>query len=170
MLSVLNILSRLVPSKNSSDDVSSSEDVSDGVSSSYDGSSFNEDNDSHAEVPIRQDFSDESDGFDETDDVDGWDDSSDSQYREFAEDSFVSGADLREQMEAEKQMYPGASTWAKPEEELFEALFLRQDRALLPSHWNLDFRGMPMSAHIFETSHESPPLVYTHSDKDFHGE
>lgn len=78
--------------------------------------------------------------------------------------------DSWQQMEIEKGMYPGASTWARDEERLFEILFLRQDLPLLPSHWDVDFRGVPISVATFQTSNESPPVVYAHSKKEFQGE
>lgn len=76
---------------------------------------------------------------------------------------------LGEELEMEKQRYPGASTWAKDEERLFEVLFLRQDLPLLPAHWDVDFRGVPMVDSIFQTSDEFPPIVYAHSTKEFQG-
>lgn len=78
--------------------------------------------------------------------------------------------DPRQQMEIEKAMYPGAGTWAKDEERLFEILFLRQDIPLLPTHWDVDFRGVPISEATFQTSDELPPIVYAHSKKEFQGE
>ncbi|POR31446.1 Uncharacterized protein TPAR_08346 [Tolypocladium paradoxum] len=74
---------------------------------------------------------------------------------------------LGEELENEKQRYPGASTWARDEERLFEVLFLRQDLPLLPAHWDVDFRGVPMVDSIFQTSDEFPPIVYAHSAKEF---
>ena len=77
---------------------------------------------------------------------------------------------LRERMQLEKELYPGASTWADDEERLFEVLFQRQDVPLLPSHWEFDFRGVPMSETVFDTSNSHPPAIYGHSEKEFQGE
>ncbi|KAI9158292.1 hypothetical protein HJFPF1_06284 [Paramyrothecium foliicola] len=156
MLSVLKLLGRLGYAKNTPHD----QEVSDteAPSESEAGSDVH-----HAAPPS---FALDNDAYETNE----WLESPSQDYSDYlVEPSFVSGVDLREQMEEEKQMYPGASTWAGPEEELFEALFMRQDRPLLPSHWNLDFRGMPMSANIFDTSDDRPPVVYTHSENDFHG-
>ncbi|GJN69584.1 hypothetical protein PLICBS_003633 [Purpureocillium lilacinum] len=76
-------------------------------------------------------------------------------------------AELIRQMETEKQLYPGASTWAAPEEKLFEILFLRQDLPMLPAHWDVDFRGVPMADSVFQTSDDYPPIIYAHSNKEF---
>ncbi|PNY24933.1 Uncharacterized protein TCAP_05123 [Tolypocladium capitatum] len=87
-----------------------------------------------------------------------------------AEDSRLRPAadvNLGEELEDEKRRYPGASTWARDEERLFEVLFLRQDLPLLPAHWDVDFRGVPMVDSIFQTSDEFPPVVYAHSTKEF---
>lgn len=75
---------------------------------------------------------------------------------------------LRDMLDSEKALYPGASNWALGEERLFEILFLRQELPLLPSHWDMAFRGVPMMDSIFQTSPEYPPIVFAHSD-DFHG-
>jgi hypothetical protein len=68
-----------------------------------------------------------------------------------------------EMMELEKQQYPGASEWAHDEERLFEILYLRQDLPMLPSHWNIDFRGFPLPENIFDTSKEHPAIIYAHN-------
>lgn len=80
---------------------------------------------------------------------------------------------LRQRMEEAKALYPGSKNWAKDEERLFEILYLRQDLPMLPSHWNLDFRGFPIPEHIFDTSDEYIPIVYAHSSQgsaEFAGE
>lgn len=79
---------------------------------------------------------------------------------------------LSERMETAKELYPGSRDWAKDEERLFEILFLRQDLPMLPSHWNVDFRGFPIPENIFETSDEHPAIIYAHSkdgSKEFSG-
>ncbi|KAM5365606.1 hypothetical protein ACJZ2D_010941 [Fusarium nematophilum] len=73
---------------------------------------------------------------------------------------------LEEEMNQEKERYPGAGGWAPDEERLFEILFMRQDLPMLPSTWDVDFRGVPISDTIFKTSDDFPPIIYAHS-KDF---
>ncbi|KAF4126540.1 hypothetical protein GMORB2_0276 [Geosmithia morbida] len=70
---------------------------------------------------------------------------------------------LRERMEKAKELYPGSKDWAHDEARLFEILYLRQDLPMLPSHWNIDFRGFPIPENIFATSDEFAPIVYAHS-------
>ncbi|ODA77964.1 hypothetical protein RJ55_06567 [Drechmeria coniospora] len=74
---------------------------------------------------------------------------------------------LAEQLESEKRRYPGASTWAAAEERLFEILFLRQDLPLLPPHWDVDFRGVPMVESIFQAQENCRPIIFAHSSKEF---
>lgn len=76
---------------------------------------------------------------------------------------------LEEEMTREKQRYPGASEWAPAEERLFEILYMRQDLPMLPSTWDVDLRGVPISDMIFKTSDEFRPIVYAHS-KTFLGQ
>ncbi|KAG6044810.1 hypothetical protein E4U17_000381, partial [Claviceps sp. LM77 group G4] len=85
------------------------------------------------------------------------------------------------ELELEKKRYPGASTWAPAEEHLFEILFQRAERAILPGHWEVDFRGIPMLDTIFSTinhddddddngsskSRHSRSVVYSRSGNDF---
>ncbi|KAF4450905.1 hypothetical protein F53441_6044 [Fusarium austroafricanum] len=73
---------------------------------------------------------------------------------------------MEEEMKQEKERYPGASSWAPAEERLFEILFMRQDLPMLPTTWDVDLRGIPISDVVFKTSDEFPPIVYAHS-KDF---
>ncbi|KAI8679572.1 hypothetical protein NCS57_00235500 [Fusarium keratoplasticum] len=73
---------------------------------------------------------------------------------------------LEAEMKQEKERYPGASGWAPAEERLFEILFMRQDLPMLPSTWDVDLRGVPLSDVIFKTSDDFPPIIYAHS-KDF---
>ncbi|KAF7544223.1 hypothetical protein G7046_g9831 [Stylonectria norvegica] len=74
--------------------------------------------------------------------------------------------DLLQEMEAEKIRFPGASSWAPDEERLFEIMFLRQDLPMLPPNWDMDFCGVPISDHIFQTSEENPAIIYAHA-KEF---
>ncbi|KAL4722607.1 hypothetical protein ACLX1H_010488 [Fusarium chlamydosporum] len=70
--------------------------------------------------------------------------------------------DMCEEMKREKQRYPGASDWAPAEERLFEILFLRQDLPILPTTWDVDLRGIPVSDTVFQTSDNYPPIIYAH--------
>ncbi|KAG6134844.1 hypothetical protein E4U38_002102 [Claviceps purpurea] len=83
------------------------------------------------------------------------------------------------ELELEKKRYPGASTWAPAEEHLFEILFQRAERAILPGHWEVDFRGIPMLDTVFSTNDDdddddgssknglSRSVVYSRSGNDF---
>ncbi|OAA77001.1 hypothetical protein LEL_06685 [Akanthomyces lecanii RCEF 1005] len=72
---------------------------------------------------------------------------------------------LRQRLEIEKARYPGARTWAPDEARLFELLFFRQELAILPSHWGIDLRGVPISSVNFANA-ENQPVVYAHG-KEF---
>ncbi|KAG6064638.1 hypothetical protein E4U32_008237 [Claviceps aff. humidiphila group G2b] len=81
------------------------------------------------------------------------------------------------ELELEKKRYPGASTWAPAEEHLFEILFQRAERAILPGHWEVDFRGIPMLDTVFSTNDDDDDgsrkndltrsIVYSRSGNDF---
>ncbi|KAF5625226.1 hypothetical protein F52700_9129 [Fusarium sp. NRRL 52700] len=73
---------------------------------------------------------------------------------------------MEELMRLEKERYPGASSWAPAEERLFEILYMRQDLPMLPTTWDIDLQGVPISDIVFQTSDESPPIIYAHS-QDF---
>ncbi|KAM0082914.1 hypothetical protein ACKRZS_004856 [Fusarium odoratissimum] len=73
---------------------------------------------------------------------------------------------MEELMKLEKERYPGASSWAPAEERLFEILYMRQDLPMLPTTWDVDLRGVPISDIVFQTSDDFPPIIYAHS-KDF---
>ena len=75
---------------------------------------------------------------------------------------------MEEEMKQEKKRYPGASSWAPAEERLFEILFMRQDLPMLPTTWDVDLRGIPISETIFRTSDNFPPIIYAHG-KNFAG-
>ncbi|KEY74279.1 hypothetical protein S7711_00437 [Stachybotrys chartarum IBT 7711] len=81
-----------------------------------------------------------------------------------ADDSSFMGPDLQEQMQAEKMLFPDASTWAPDEERLFETLFFRAHRSLLPSHWALDFRGVPMGDTVFDNV-EDTAVIRAHGNE-----
>lgn len=71
-------------------------------------------------------------------------------------------------METEKRSYLGSLQWAEQEERLFEILFLRQEIPLLPPHWEVDFRGVPISGDCFCWTKGVKPVVYAHTN-DFRG-
>ncbi|KAG6015082.1 hypothetical protein E4U43_005770 [Claviceps pusilla] len=74
------------------------------------------------------------------------------------------------ELELEKKRYPGASTWAPDEEQLFEILFQRAERPILPGHWELDFRGIPMLDTVFSMNDDGDDrrsIVRSRSGKDF---
>ncbi|KAH6610571.1 hypothetical protein Trco_000591 [Trichoderma cornu-damae] len=66
-------------------------------------------------------------------------------------------------MEREKRSYLGNFEWAEQEERLFEILFLRQEIPLLPLHWEVDFRGVPISGDCFCLQRGVKPIVYAHT-------
>ncbi|KAG5773219.1 hypothetical protein H9Q69_005269 [Fusarium xylarioides] len=70
---------------------------------------------------------------------------------------------MEELMKLEKERYPWASTWAPAEERLFEILYMRQDLPMLPTTWDVDLRGVPISDIVFQTSDDFPPIIYAHS-------
>ncbi|KAF5026699.1 hypothetical protein F66182_1206 [Fusarium sp. NRRL 66182] len=72
-------------------------------------------------------------------------------------------ANMEEEMNHEKERYPGASSWAPAEERLFEILYMRQDLPMLPTTWDIDLRGVPISDIVFQTSEDFPPIIYAHS-------
>lgn len=80
----------------------------------------------------------------------------------------VSPLTLQQQLEIEKKVYPGAKTWAPREELLFERLFMRQELAMLPAHWNVDFRDVPIGDATFAVEGESEPIIYAYA-KEFPG-
>ncbi|PFH58436.1 hypothetical protein XA68_13688 [Ophiocordyceps unilateralis] len=67
----------------------------------------------------------------------------------------------------EKKRYPGAESWAPDEERLFAILFSRQERPLLPPHWDIDFRDIPMAPSIFGLTPTHRPIIFAHSPKEF---
>lgn len=80
----------------------------------------------------------------------------------------VSGRIL-ESMETEKRRYLGNHQLNELEERLFEILFLRQEIPLLPLHWGVDFRAVPMSGDLFCWKTGMKPIVYAHTS-GFRGE
>lgn len=66
-------------------------------------------------------------------------------------------------MHMAKRNYLGRLEWAKGEEQLFEILFLRQEIPLLPLHWEVDFRGVPISGDCFCCKKGESPVIYAHT-------
>lgn len=78
-------------------------------------------------------------------------------------------ADRFEEMREEKKLFPGSDEWARDEERLFQLLFMRQYSPLMPPHWSVDFRGIPLPDILFATSEVDRPVVYSQSGQDFRG-
>ena len=72
-------------------------------------------------------------------------------------------------MALEKGLYPGSEQWAEDEERLFETLFMRQYRPILPQSWTFDFRGIPAPDAIFGSKPADMPLIYSCSGDDYSG-
>ncbi|KAL7799387.1 hypothetical protein V8C43DRAFT_313411 [Trichoderma afarasin] len=70
---------------------------------------------------------------------------------------------ILDSMEEEKRRYLGSQRWNGLEERLFEILFLRQEIPLLPLHWEVDFRGVPVSGDLFCWREGVKPIVYAHA-------
>ncbi|PHH69787.1 hypothetical protein CDD80_6498 [Ophiocordyceps camponoti-rufipedis] len=68
---------------------------------------------------------------------------------------------------SEKKRYPGAEDWAPDEERLFTILFSRQERPLLPAHWDIDFRDIPVPPSVFGLTPTYRPIIFAHSHKEF---
>lgn len=75
-----------------------------------------------------------------------------------------------EEMMEEKKLFPGSDEWAADEKRLFEVLFMRQYSPIMPPHWKVDFRGIPLPDILFATSEVDLPVVYSQSKRDFRGE
>lgn len=75
-----------------------------------------------------------------------------------------------EEMDEERKLFPGSDTWAEDELRLFKILYMRQYCPLLPSHWGMDFRGIPIPDILFASSDAHPPLINSQSGTDFKGE
>ncbi|KAL6692108.1 hypothetical protein J3F84DRAFT_397110 [Trichoderma pleuroticola] len=70
---------------------------------------------------------------------------------------------ILDSMEMEKRRYLGSQQLSGLEERLFEILFLRQEIPLLPLHWEVDFRGVPVSGDLFCWQRGVKPIVYAHT-------
>lgn len=81
---------------------------------------------------------------------------------EDGEGTLVSNRTLAD-MQIAKRNYLGRLEWAKGEEQLFEILFLREDIPLLPLHWEVDFRGVPISGDCFCCKKGEKPIIYAHT-------
>lgn len=78
-------------------------------------------------------------------------------------------ADRYEEMMEERKLFPGSDAWAPDEEKLFRILFMRQYSPLMPTHWWIDFRGIPLPEILFSTSEVDRPVVYSHMERDIRG-
>ncbi|SPN97678.1 uncharacterized protein DNG_01191 [Cephalotrichum gorgonifer] len=76
-------------------------------------------------------------------------------------------ADRYEEMMEEKKLFPGSEEWSPDEERLFQLLFMRQYIPLMPPHWSVDFRGIPLPKILFATSEVDRAVIYSQSERDF---
>jgi hypothetical protein len=74
-----------------------------------------------------------------------------------------------EEMARERALVPGSEAWADAEARLFEVLFMREWMALLPSHWSVDFRGIPTPSLLFASGERHKPVIYSLLDNDSQG-
>ncbi|GKT48616.1 uncharacterized protein ColSpa_08797 [Colletotrichum spaethianum] len=72
-----------------------------------------------------------------------------------------------EEMDEERKLFPGSDNWAEDELRLFKILYMRQYSPLLPSHWDMDFRGIPIPEILFASSDAHPPIINSRSGSDF---
>lgn len=72
-------------------------------------------------------------------------------------------------MDQEKALFPGSQEWAEDEERLFRILFLREYNPLLPRHWSMDFRGIPIPSLLFSQTDAETPVIYSRAGNDFKG-
>ncbi|KAK1997251.1 hypothetical protein LX36DRAFT_578818 [Colletotrichum falcatum] len=72
-----------------------------------------------------------------------------------------------DEMDEERKLFPGSDNWAEDEHKLFRILYMRQYCPLLPSHWDMDFRGIPIPDILFASSDAHPPLINSQSGNDF---
>ncbi|EFQ27711.1 hypothetical protein CGRA01v4_02884 [Colletotrichum graminicola] len=72
-----------------------------------------------------------------------------------------------DEMDEERKLFPGSDNWAEDEHRLFRILYMRQYCPLLPSHWDMDFRGIPIPDILFASSDAHPPVINSRSGNDF---
>ncbi|KAK2046511.1 hypothetical protein LZ31DRAFT_552196 [Colletotrichum somersetense] len=72
-----------------------------------------------------------------------------------------------DEMDEERKLFPGSDNWAEDEHRLFRILYMRQYSPLLPSHWDMDFRGIPIPDILFASSDAHPPVINSRSGNDF---
>ncbi|KAK1988572.1 hypothetical protein LZ30DRAFT_776807 [Colletotrichum cereale] len=72
-----------------------------------------------------------------------------------------------DEMDEERKLFPGSDNWAEDELRLFKILYMRQYCPLLPSHWDMDFRGIPIPDILFASSDAYPPVINSRSGNDF---
>ncbi|KAL2877928.1 hypothetical protein SGCOL_006879 [Colletotrichum sp. CLE4] len=72
-----------------------------------------------------------------------------------------------DEMDEERKLFPGSDDWTDEENRLFQILYMRQYSPLLPSHWDMDFRGIPIPDVLFASSDAHPPIINSRSGNDF---
>ncbi|KAK1597299.1 uncharacterized protein LY79DRAFT_587356 [Colletotrichum navitas] len=72
-----------------------------------------------------------------------------------------------DEMDEERKLFPGSDNWTEDEHRLFRILYMRQYCPLLPSHWDMDFRGIPIPDILFASSDAHPPVINSRSGNDF---
>ncbi|KAK0382468.1 hypothetical protein CLIM01_00125 [Colletotrichum limetticola] len=72
-----------------------------------------------------------------------------------------------DEMDEERKLFPGSDDWTDEENRLFQILYMRQYSPLLPSHWDMDFRGIPIPDVLFASSDAHPPVINSRSGNDF---
>ncbi|KAH7375776.1 hypothetical protein B0T11DRAFT_323757 [Plectosphaerella cucumerina] len=70
-------------------------------------------------------------------------------------------------MHQERALVPGSQEWADDEEKVFRILFLREFNPLLPRHWSMDFRGIPIPSQLFSQTDGCQPVIYSRAGNDF---
>jgi hypothetical protein len=74
-----------------------------------------------------------------------------------------------EEMQKEKKFFPRADEWHEDESRLFEILYMRQYSPLMPSFWDMDFKGIPIPDILLQTSLLDQPVIYSVSGNEFVG-
>ncbi|OHE94304.1 hypothetical protein CORC01_10351 [Colletotrichum orchidophilum] len=72
-----------------------------------------------------------------------------------------------DEMDEERKLFPGSDSWTDEELRLFQILYMRQYSPLLPSHWDMDFRGIPIPDVLFASSDAHPPIINSRCGNDF---
>ncbi|KAL5604218.1 hypothetical protein BROUX41_002200 [Berkeleyomyces rouxiae] len=77
-----------------------------------------------------------------------------------------------ESMAEEKKLFPASATWHLDETSLFEALYLRQYRPLVPATWDTQLRGVPIpefcfSRNLTDNGRFGAPPIYSTQDTEY---